>query len=481
MTLPVLSTDDHVATRFPREAKISFAALVARQRAFFECGATRPLEFRRQQLTALSTGLAKHENALLAALYCDLGKSSYQGYASELALVHAELRAASRNLRPWSARSRRRTPSLSWPARAWCQPEPLGVALIFAPWNYPLQLLLSPLVSALAAGNCVVLKPSELAPRTSEAVAAMLQESFADEYVSVVEGGREIAIAVLRERFDKIFFTGSEAMGRKVMAAAAQHLTPVTLELGGKCPAIVCADADLETAARRIAWGKFLNAGQTCVAPDFVFVQRDLRARCIEALKRALHEFYGDDPAQSVDYGRIINRRHFERLTSYLSDGTIVHGGGRNARELFLAPTILTGVAPEAPVMAEEIFGPILPVLDFGTVEEVLRFLRARPAPLAVYLFTRDRDTEARVLAETRSGGVCVNDVIVQMLGTDLPFGGVGASGMGVYHGRAGFDVFSSQRTVMRRATWPDFSLRYPPQRLSLARLKRALRFLLHV
>lgn len=458
---------------------MDFTATIQRQRAFFQTGATRGLAFRCEQLRKLSAALERHESALLAALKADLGKSSFQAFATELGLVQAEIRHALRHLRKWVAPSRRPTPWLLWPARGWLQPEPLGVALIIGPWNYPAQLLFTPLASAIAAGNCVVLKPSELAPRTAEAITALVREHFSQEFIAIENGGPEVAEALLRERFDKIFFTGSTPVGRVVMAAAARHLTPVTLELGGKCPAIVCADAPVELAARRIAWGKFMNAGQTCVAPDFVLVPRGQREAFVAKLKPAIQEFYGDQPIQSAEYGRIVNARHFERLVSYLGDGKIVYGGEHNAKELFLAPTILAEMAPESLVMQEEIFGPILPVLEFDKLDAALAMLRERPTPLAAYVFSRDRATQARVLAETRSGSACVNDVVSQMVGTGLPFGGLGASGMGAYHGRAGFEAFTHQRAIMRRATWLDLPFRYPPPKLSVAGLKRALRLLL--
>jgi aldehyde dehydrogenase (NAD+) len=458
---------------------MDFADLVYRQRAFFQTGATRPIEFRRAQLEKLSTALVRHEATLLAALHADLRKSPGQAYTSEIGLLQAEIRCALKRLANWTTPSRRRTPWFVAPSRGWVQPEPFGIALILGPWNYPVQLLLTPLVSAVAAGNCVMLKPSELAPRTAEAITALVRESFAEEFIFVANGGAEVAEALLRERFDKIFFTGSTRVGRVVMAAAARHLTPVTLELGGKCPAIVCADASIEQAARRIAWGKFMNAGQTCVAPDFVLVQRGVCEAFVTALKKSLREFYGEDASKSADYGRIMNARHFTRLGNYLRDGNILHGGEHDEKDLFLAPTILANVSPDAAVMQEEIFGPILPVLEFDDLDAALARLRARPTPLAFYLFTSNRATEARVLAETRSGGVCVNDVVSHMIGAGLPFGGLGESGMGAYHGRAGFDAFSHQRAVLRRATWLDTPFRYPPERLSVRSLKRAMRFLL--
>ncbi|MDE1011491.1 MAG: aldehyde dehydrogenase [Paraburkholderia fungorum] len=437
------------------------------------------MDFRRSQLQKFHAALERHEPELLSALQTDLRKSPFQGYATELGLVQAEIRHALKHLHRWAAPQTCKTPWFVTPARGWVQPEPFGVALILGPWNYPAQLLLTPLVSAIAAGNCAVLKPSELAPRTAEVITALVRETFTEDFISVVTGGPDVAEALLAERFDKIFFTGSTRVGRLVMAAAAKHLTPVTLELGGKCPAIVCADANVELAAKRIAWGKFMNAGQTCVAPDFVLVQRSVLERFVAVLKKSLREFYGEDASQSADYGRIVNARHFDRLINYLRDGKVVHGGTHDAKDLFLAPTILEDVSPDASVMLEEIFGPILPVLEFDRLGDALASLRGRPTPLALYVFSNDRATQARVLAETRSGGVCVNDVVSHMIGTGLPFGGLGESGLGAYHGRAGFDTFSHDRAVLRRATWLDTPFRYPPQKLSLAGLKRALRFLL--
>jgi aldehyde dehydrogenase (NAD+) len=460
------------------------AATLQRHRTFFQSGATRSLGFRRAQLAKLASALEQHEGNLLSALHGDLRKSPLQGYSSELGLVQAEIRHALKHVRRWAAPVRHRTPWFVAPARGWVQAEPFGVALILGPWNYPVQLVLIPLVSAIAAGNCAVVKPSEFAPRTAEAITALVQDAFAAEFVSAATGGVGVAESLLLERFDKIFFTGSTRVGRAVMAAAAKHLTPVTLELGGKCPAIVCDDAPIELAARRGAWGKFMNAGQTCIAPDFVLVQRSLREGFVAGLKKSLLQFYSEDASRSADYGRIVNARHFERLVNYLRDGRVVHGGTHDAKDLFIAPTILTEVPLESAVMREEIFGPILPVLEFDKLEDALAMLRDRPTPLALYLFTRDRATEARVLAEARSGGFCVNDVCVNdvgahIFGTGLPFGGLGESGMGSYHGRAGFEAFSHQRAVLRRATWLDLPFRYPPQKLSLAGLKRAVRFLL--
>ena len=455
------------------------ASLILRQRTHFQTGATRSLEFRCAQLQKLGGAIETRETQLLAALRADLHKSSYQAYATEIGLVLSEIRFAIRHLPGWVRPQRVSAPPLVWPARGFIRPEPYGVALIIGPWNYPFQLVLLPLLGALAAGNCAVLKPSEFAPRTAGAIDDLIRATFPEEYVAVVQGEREVAEGLLRERFDTIFFTGSTSVGRTVMAAAARHLTPVTLELGGKCPCLVCADAPIEVSARRIVWGKFINAGQTCVAPDFVLVDRRIRDDLVEAMKRALREFYGDDPQRSPDYGRIVNRRHFDRLIGYLGSGQIAHGGQQDANDLYLAPTILTGMPADAPVMQEEIFGPILPVREMDQLDEALALLRDRPTPLALYLFTQDRAVHEQVLAKTQSGGVCINDTISHMIGKRLPFGGVGASGTGSYHGKASFDGFTHYRSVMRRSFRLDSRVRYPPPRLSLAGLKRAYRFLL--
>jgi len=458
---------------------MDFAAVVGRQRSLFQSGATRSLEFREAQLTLLQKAVVAHESDLLAALYADLRKSPQEAYSTEIAVVLGEIRHALRHLGSWMKPRARRAPWLAWPSHGMTRPEPRGVALILGPWNYPVQLLLSPLVVSIAAGNCTLLKPSEFAIHTSASISRLIRATYPEEHVAIVEGGRDVAEALLRERFDSIFFTGSTRVGRDVMAAAARHLTPVTLELGGKCPCIVASDAPIDITARRIVWGKFMNAGQTCVAPDFVLVDRRIRANLLQSLQRAIHEFYGADPQKSPDYGRIINRQHLDRLAAYLPSGHIEHGGQQDAADLYLAPTLMTGAPAISPVMQEEIFGPILPVVDFECLDDALALLRDRPTPLALYLFTRDRSTQERVLDTTRSGGVCLNDTITHMLGQELPFGGLGESGLGAYHGRAGFDAFTHHRSVLRRSLAIDPRLRYPPPRISLSRLKRAMRYLM--
>lgn len=454
-------------------------SLIARQRAWFARGLTRPLPFRLDQLARLQAALEANADRLAAALKADLRKSAAEGYTTEIGLVLAEIRHARRHLPAWMAPQRRRTPPLTWPSRGAVHPEPLGVALILGPWNYPIQLLLSPLVGAVAAGNCAVLKPSEFAPHTATALAELVAATFPPEFITVVPGEREVAEALLRERFDSIFFTGSTAVGRAVMAAAARHLTPVTLELGGKSPCLVCADVPLTRTARRIAWGKFMNAGQTCVAPDFLYVDRRIRDPLVEALQVAVRNFYGEAPERSPDYGRIVNARHLARLTGYLDAGTVVLGGQHDAATRYLAPTIVVDPPWDSPLMQEEIFGPILPVVTFDDLDEALVRLRTRPTPLALYVFAADRSAQERVLAGTRSGGAAVNDVVTHMIGAELPFGGLGESGLGAYHGQASFDCFTHYRAVLHRSLAFDSNLLFPPPRASLSTLKRMFRFLI--
>ena len=452
---------------------------VQRLRAFHESHATRPLQFRKEQLQGLRAAIEAHESDLLDALHSDLRKPPIEAYTSEIGFVQSDIDYALRHLGRWVRPRRRRSPLIAWPARSAVYPEPYGVALIIGPYNYPFQLLFSPLVGAIAAGNCVCLKPSELTPATAGAIARVIREAFPPEYVAVVEGGRDAAQELIAQGFDYLFFTGSSAVGRAVMQAAARHLTPVTLELGGKSPCIVFQDARPDVAARRILWGKCMNAGQTCVAPDFVLVDQRIEKALLDACQAVLHEFYPDSPRRSPDYGRIVNRDQFDRLVRYLGDGHVVCGGEHDASDFFIAPTILTGVDCAAPVMQEEIFGPILPVLPFSNVDQVFAMLRARPKPLALYLFTGNRAVRKLILSETVSGGVCINDTMSHIMGKDLPLAGVGDSGMGSYHGKAGFDCFTHYRSVLRRPLWPDPSFRYPPAGSSLAAVKRVCRFLL--
>lgn len=450
-------------------------AIVQSQRVFFQTGATRSLIARLDALKALDRAIRTAEGVLLDALRDDLGKSAAEAYSSEIGFVLSEIAFARRHLRRWMAPAKVSNPLLLRPATATVVPEPRGVALIISPWNYPFQLACSPLVAALAAGNTAVVKPSETAPRTATVLTDLVQAALPPEWVCVVTGGPETAAALLREQLDHIFFTGSGAIGRQVVQAAAATLTPCTLELGGKSPCIVCADARLAVAARRIVWGKFLNAGQTCVAPDYILADRRIIAPLLDEIVRAIEQFYGPDPQQSPDYGRIVSARHIDRLQALLSGAHSAYGGTCDRETRYFAPTVLTDVAADAPVMRDEIFGPILPVLPYDTLGEALETLRARPTPLALYVFSECRDTQDRVLAQVRSGGACVNDTLLHLLNSNLPFGGLGESGMGACRGRTGFETFSHHRSVLRRGTRHDPAFRYPPSRISLRWLKRIL------
>ena len=454
------------------------AGIAERQRRFFRTDATRDLAFRKRQLRALRDMLTGNEAEILDAMKRDLGRPPMEAWNSEIGLLLGEIDTALGRLDRWARPKRIATPLLLQPGSSRIVPEPFGTCLVIGPWNYPLYLVLAPAIAALAAGNCVVLKPSELAPATSALTARMIGETFDPDFLAVVEGGVEPTQALLAQKFDYVFYTGSTKVGRIVMAAAAEHLTPVTLELGGKNPCIVAADADMQTAARRIAWGKFFNAGQTCIAPDFVLVPRAAEKELVDALKSAIRDFYGEDPAASPDYARIVNKRHFDRLAGFLDRGTVVAGGATDRDARYFAPTVVTGVTWDDPVMEGEIFGPILPVIATDDLDAEIEALRDRPKPLALYVFTADRDHADTVLARLSSGGAAVNDVFAQMLNPKLPFGGVGESGMGAYRGKTGFDTFSHHRAVARRATWPDPSLKYPPYRMPLAMMKRLMPWL---
>lgn len=429
----------------------------------FDSGCTRPLPWRQTQLAHLLTFLQEQEPAILEALYADLGKPSFEAWLTEISATRMEIQYAQKRLKQWLRPQRVSTAVPNQPGRSFCVAEPLGVVLIIAPWNYPLHLALAPLVSALAAGNCAVIKPSELAPHCTTLLATRLPEYLDINALQVVEGGPDRVENLLLERFDHIFFTGSQGVARRIMAAAARHLTPVTLELGGKNPCIVDRSADIQVAARRIAWGKFLNAGQTCVAPDYLLVDAALEKPLIAALKTALQEFYGVDPLASSDFQRIANRRQFDRLSALLESGEVAYGGTTNLEQISIAPTLLRQVAVDAPIMEEEIFGPILPVLPVSDLDAAVAFIKDRPKPLALYLFSQNKTVHQHVIETTSSGGICINDVVMQLVGPQLPFGGVGASGMGAYHGRAGFETFSHRKSVLVKKTRLELPLRYPP------------------
>jgi len=458
----------------PRTELSVIADQIAALRASFERGKTRPLEWRRAQLAALGQLVSQGADELLHALHQDLRKPVLEAWAADVGYVKQDVKLAQKSLAKWTRPERVATPIHLRPAKSRIVREPLGVVLIIAPWNYPVQLLLGPLVGAIAAGNCAVLKPSEITAHTSAVLAKLVRRHLDPECIALFEGGVPETQAILAERFDHVFYTGNGRVAREVMTAAARHLTPVTLELGGKSPCIIDRDADLAVAARRIAWGKFMNAGQTCIAPDYVLVHQDREAELIEALGRTVREFYGDDPGRSPDYARIPNVRHHRRLAALLKDGEVVVGGQTDESDGYIAPTVLRNPRPDSALMTDEIFGPILPVLTVPNVGAAIDFVNRRPKPLALYLFSNDAKVEQQVIAGTSSGGVCINSTIWHIANPMLPFGGVGPSGMGAYHGRASFETFSHHKSVLTRGTRFDPKFIYPPYtRLKTALIKR--------
>lgn len=443
----------------------SIPGVVAALRHSFQSGRTRPVEWRQRQLDGLARVLDEGGDALVAAMQEDFGKPEVEAYSTDIAFTQTEVAYMRKHVAAWMEPRKAKLRLQDRPGKAKVQPEPLGVALIIAPWNYPVQLLVSPMAAAFAAGNAVVAKPSELVPRTSQVLAELLRTHLDPEAVAVLEGGVDVATKLLEQRFDHIFFTGSTAVGKIVAKAAAEHLTPTVLELGGKSPVIVTPDADLSVSARRIAWGKFLNAGQTCIAPDYVLVDRSRKDELVEQLVEAIAEFYGSDPTASPDLTQVVNQRHVDRLTGLLAGdhgGTVVIGGTFDANRK-LAPTIITDPDPDSGLMQEEIFGPVLPVLAVDDVDEAIAFVNGRPKPLALYVFSKDDDEADAVVAQTSSGGVCVNHTLFHIAPHDLPFGGVGDAGQGRYHGKSGFDAFSNMKPILTKPTRPDLSLIYPP------------------
>ncbi len=432
-------------------------------RATFDSGVTHDLAWRDQQLAALHDLLKDHESRIAQALAKDLGKPEQEVVLGELSLLYSEIKYARKNLRKWSQPRRVRTPMVGQPGKSWVQPEPKGVALIIGAWNYPIQLILGPLIPAIAAGNCAVLKPSEVAVETAKLVAQLVPAYLDSRAFCVVEGGVEETTALLAEPFDHIFYTGGSAVGRIVMTAAAKHLTPVTLELGGKSPCVVLDSADIKSAARRIIWGKCLNAGQTCIAPDYVLVTPKQKAVLIEAIRSELDRMYGPDRLASQDYCKIINERHFDRLVSYLDQGQVVVGGKADRATLKIEPTVLTDVPPDSALLKEEIFGPLLPIIEVRDLAHAIEYIKAGDKPLAAYLFSTQQAQQDQFVKAISAGNMCINDVLMFMSVPELPFGGVGTSGMGQYHGRAGFDQLSHLKAVMRRGRFPEIWIRFAP------------------
>jgi aldehyde dehydrogenase (NAD+) len=452
----------------------SISDVYAAQRSFFDSGATRSLAFRKAQLKKLKTTLKKHESAILEALQADLAKHPLEAFSSEVGLLFDEIDYTLTNLREWMRPQAVSSPLMHYPSASKIYREPKGLTLLIGPWNYPFQLLINPLIGAIAAGNCAILKPSELAPQTEAIIQKVIKDAFDPAFVAVVTGeGHTVIPEIMQHRFDHIFFTGSIPVGRKILEMAAPHLTPVTLELGGKSPCIVDKGADIKTAAKRIIWGKCWNAGQTCIAPDYILVHESVMGSLIEEMKAAITRFFGEDVSRSKDYPRIINEKRFDQLATYLQQGTIVAGGQTDRSNKYIAPTILTNVSFDAAVMKDEIFGPILPVIPYNTADEAIKMIAKNPYPLSLYIFSNSRRTEKTFIDKVAFGGGCINNTLVHFTNADLPFGGIGYSGMGRYHGRSSFDEFTHFKGVMKTATWLDVPVKYPPfkNKLKLAKL----------
>lgn len=449
------------------------SAIVEAQRVYFRQGATLPVEARITVLKRLLRLVEQHEAEILAALQADLGKSMTEAVMCEIGMVKSALHHMLKHVRRYARDKFVMTPLAQFPSLSMKKPAPYGVCLVMSPWNYPFLLSMEPLIEAIAAGNTVVLKPSAYAPKTSALLKLLLGRTVDARWVAVVTGGREENGALLAQHFDKIFFTGSKAVGKHVMRQAAEHLTPVTLELGGKSPCIVDYRANIEVAARRIVFGKFLNCGQTCVAPDYVLCDSSIKEPLVQAIKEEIVRQYGKDPLNNPDYGRIVNEKHFQRLSALMQSGTIVHGGEMALEYLQIAPTVLTDVTADDAVMQEEIFGPILPILTYDDLEVVIRKINAAPHPLALYIFTENRYVARKVMTECQFGGGCVNDTIIHLASNRLPFGGVGESGMGSYHGQAGFQTFSHEKSIVHKSTRLDLPMRYQPYTILYGRLIR--------
>lgn len=449
--------------------------IIERQRVFYDGATTKDVHFRKEKLKVLREAIIKNEQEIMEALKKDLNKSSFEAYATEIGMVLEEISYTIKHLSAWEKPKKVRTPITQFKSSSTIYSDPFGVVLIMSPWNYPFQLTLSPLVGAIAAGNCSIIKPSNYSPHTSAVINKLIWQNFDDTFISVIQGGREQNSALLEEKFDYIFFTGSVEVGKVVMEAASKHLTPVTLELGGKSPCIVDETANIDLAAKRIVWGKFLNAGQTCVAPDYLLVHSSVKGELINRLRHYIGEFYGEDPSMNADYPKIINEKHYHRLINLMKSGNVVFGGQYVDETLQIAPAIMNDVTWNSDIMQEEIFGPILPLLEFQNLNEAVSEIAQRPSPLALYLFTNDKNNEQYVIKKTSFGGGCINDTIVHLATPHMPFGGVGDSGMGGYHGRASFELFSHKKSILKKSNRIDLPLRYPPYKKSALRLLKKI------
>jgi aldehyde dehydrogenase (NAD+) len=454
---------------------MDFENLIKKQREFFS-GNSRDVELRIEKLKLLDETIRKYEEKIFDALTKDFGKSNFETFISEMAVCFEEIKFIVKRLKKWSKPRKVKTSINNFRGKSYIYKEPYGVVLIISPWNYPFGLSFSPLIGAIAAGNCAIVKPSELTPETSKIIKEICDEVFDKNHVSAIEGGVEVSKKLLNIKFDYIFFTGSVNVGKIVMEACSKHLTPVTLELGGKSPCIVDSDTNLDISAKRIVWGKFLNCGQTCVAPDYLYVHKDIKDQFIEKLKQYIIEFYTENPKTSPDFARIINKSHFERLKSLLDGEKIIFGGDIDSNQNYISPTLLEVSNWDSPIMKDEIFGPLLPILTFEKIEKVVEIINSKTHPLALYLFSNSKTNQDYVLSHTQFGGGAINDTIMHLVGSYLPFGGVGSSGMGSYHGKASFDTFTHEKSILKKSFWPDLKLRYPPYKNKLKTIKKLLK-----
>lgn len=455
---------------------MNYEELIKEQRAFFNNRTTGDISFRKQSLTALQKAIRKYEKELSEALRKDLGKAPFESYMTEIGFILSEIRHTLKHLDKWAAAKRCKTPLFLFGSTSHTRPEPYGIVLILSPWNYPVQLLLAPLVGAIAAGNCAILKPSPRTVHTNHILGKLISETFPPQYIAFLETDNRQTDNLLKQHFDYIFYTGGVAFGKRIIMAAAKNLTPVTLELGGKSPCIVDNDAHIQIAARRIVWGKYLNCGQTCVAPDYIFVHREVKDKLITALQAEIERQYGKAPQESPDYPRIISQDHFYNLLLLLKQGHIVAGGKYDDKDLYIAPTVISGILPENRIMSEEIFGPILPLLDFDDIDNVIDYVNNQEKPLALYYFGQNKKKARYVLQNTSSGGACINDVVTHVANTHLPFGGVGSSGTGAYHGKYSFDTFSHTRSIVQSTTRFNIGMKFAPYDGKLKWLKKIMK-----
>lgn len=449
--------------------------IIDSQRAFFNSHKTKDISFRREQLEKLERTIKRHESEIIEALHEDLGKSEFEAYLTELGVIYHELSFMKKNLNRMAKPQKVRSPITNFPSRSYEYKDPYGIVLIMSPWNYPFQLSILPLIGAIAAGNCAIIKPSAYSKNTSEITAKVLSE-FSNDYIAVVQGGRDENEKLLDEKFDYIFFTGSPKVGKIVMEKASKNLTPVTLELGGKSPCIVDSTADIDLSARRIVWGKLLNSGQTCIAPDYILAHSDIKEDLVSSIKKYIREFFGESPEKNPEYPKIINKKHFERLCNLIEKNGKSDLVAIDIEERKIAPLIIENAEWNSPVMSEEIFGPIIPIIEFSDLDTIIEEINSRPKPLALYIFTKSKSAEEKVLSRVSFGGGCINDTIMHIANNNLQFGGVGNSGMGAYHGKKSFETFSHTKSVVKKGLWLDVKLRYAPYEGKLKMIKKLLK-----